>query len=54
MNPGVIHTDMLEVAFGASGAAQSAKPDEWVASALPFLLGLTSRDNGASVTVPGF
>jgi len=54
MNPGVIHTDMLEVAFGASGAAQNAKPSEWVTSAAPFLLGMTARDNGASVTVPGF
>ena len=54
MNPGVIHTDMLEVVFGES-ASQNAKPDEWAESAAPFLLAMSAAlDNGASVTVPGF
>ena len=45
---------MLEIAFGAEGAAHNAKPAEWAKAAAPFLLAMTARDNGASVTVPGF
>ena len=55
MNPGVIHTDMLEVAFGKASASRNAKPAEWAEAAAPFLLAMSAaRDNGASVTVPGF
>ena len=54
VNPGVIHTEMLEVAFGAAQARRNPSPEEWVQFAAPFLLGLGARDNGASLTVPNF
>lgn len=51
VNPGVIHTDMLETCFG-DGAAAFAKPEAWARSAVPFLLNLGPDDNGLSTTVP--
>lgn len=50
LNPGVIDTDMLRTAWGAT-AASHAKPDEWAGRAVPFLLGLGPSDNGGSLTV---
>lgn len=52
LNPGIIHTDMLAACFGSS-AAEYPNPDAWVRSAGPFLLSLSSRDNGRQLTVPG-
>ena len=37
LNPGVIHTDMLDSCFGAS-AASYPEPSEWAERAVPFLL----------------
>ncbi len=51
LNPGVIHTDMLESCFGP-GAASYVKPQKWAESAVPFLLKLGPRDNGQPLTVP--
>ncbi len=52
LNPGIIDTDMLRLAFGdrssGFGNAQS-----WAVSAAPFLLGLSGKDNGKPLTVPG-
>ena len=50
LNPGVIHTDMLESCFG-SGASAYPNPQQWAQRAVPFILGLGSADNGQPVTV---
>ncbi|HEY1186413.1 MAG TPA: SDR family NAD(P)-dependent oxidoreductase [Gemmata sp.] len=50
LNPGVIDTDMLRQAF-AGGAASYPKPDAWAKRAAPFLLNLSAKDNGRSLTV---
>ena len=50
VNPGVIDTDMLRSCWG-DGAAACPSPDDWAGRAAPFLLGLSTRDNGRSVTV---
>ncbi|WP_449419078.1 SDR family oxidoreductase [Phormidium nigroviride] len=51
LNPGIIHTEMLEICFGEE-AANYTSVQEWVEKAVPFLLKLKSSDNGASLTVP--
>ena len=53
LNPGVIHTEMLQNCFGAS-AATYPSPETWAQSAVPFILSLTASHNGNSLTVPGF
>jgi NAD(P)-dependent dehydrogenase (short-subunit alcohol dehydrogenase family) len=50
LNPGIIHTEMLEVAFGPAAAGYPS-PDEWAATAVPFLLALRPQDNGRSLSV---
>jgi len=50
LNPGVIHTEILESCFGEQ-AKECIKPDEWSHSAVSKILAITSRDNGASLTV---
>ena len=52
LNPGVINTDMLQTCFGSS-ANNYTTPTAWARSAVPFILGLTSQDNGKAATVPG-
>ncbi|MDF1814809.1 MAG: SDR family NAD(P)-dependent oxidoreductase [Verrucomicrobiales bacterium] len=52
LNPGVIHTDMLQSCFGP-GAAAYLSPKEWAESAVPFIAGFDASNNGDSVTVPG-
>lgn len=52
LNPGVIHTEMLEVAFGRDGAAQCVSPTDWSRTAAPFLLQLGANDNGRALTAP--
>jgi len=52
LNPGIIDTEMLRSTFGA-GAGQYPSPEKWSRSAAPFLIGLGSRHNGQSLTVPG-
>ncbi len=51
LNPGVIHTDMLETCFGA-GASSYPSPQQWAKKAVPFLLALSSKDNGRPLTAP--
>lgn len=51
VNPGVIHTRMLESCFEASASAYP-EPAQWAAAAVPFLLALGPEDNGRSLTVP--
>jgi NAD(P)-dependent dehydrogenase (short-subunit alcohol dehydrogenase family) len=50
LNPGIIDTDMLRSCFGGS-ASSYPSPQEWAKRAAPFLLKLTARDNGKSLTV---
>jgi NAD(P)-dependent dehydrogenase (short-subunit alcohol dehydrogenase family) len=51
LNPGIIHTDMLEICYGEDAASYTAIKD-WVEKAVPFLLQLTPSDNGMPLTVP--
>lgn len=50
LNPGIIDTDMLRSCW-SEGASQYPGPDEWSRTAVPFLMGLTSRHNGRSLDV---
>ncbi len=51
LNPGIIHTDMLEICYGEDAASYTAIKD-WVDKAVPFLLQLSPVDNGMPLTVP--
>jgi len=51
LNPGIIHTSMLETCFGSSASAYSSV-SQWQKQAIPFLLQLKAKDNGRSLTVP--
>ena len=51
LNPGVIHTRMLESCF-ASAASAYPSPDQWAARAVPYLLDLSVDQSGQSLTVP--
>ena len=53
LNPGVIDTDMLRIAFG-EGSNNYQGPEAWAKVAGPFLLRLGPKDNGKSLTVGGF
>jgi NAD(P)-dependent dehydrogenase (short-subunit alcohol dehydrogenase family) len=50
LNPGVIDTDMLRQCW-SNGAASFPKAEAWAKRAAPFLLKLSSKDNGRSLTV---
>ena len=52
LNPGIIHTEMLESCFGGS-AAMYPTPEQWAAQAVPFILQMSATDNGQPLTVPG-
>ena len=52
LNPGIIHTDMLETCFGPH-ASQYPSPSTWAEKAAPFLLQLGPDDNGDPLTAPG-
>ncbi|MEG4913796.1 MULTISPECIES: SDR family NAD(P)-dependent oxidoreductase [unclassified Microcoleus] len=52
VNPGIIHTDMLDICFGED-AANYPSVKAWVQKAVPFLLKLKPSDNGMPLTVPG-
>ncbi len=51
LNPGIIDTDMLRQCWSAE-AARFPKPDRWATRAVPFILELSSKDNGRALTVP--
>lgn len=51
LNPGIIHTDMLEVCYGEDAASYTTIKD-WAQKAVPFLLQLSPADNGMPLTVP--
>ena len=50
LNPGIIHTDMLDSCFGKE-ASTFPKPSEWAQRAVPFILALGPEDNGQSLSV---
>lgn len=51
LNPGIIDTDMLRTSFGPASAGFPS-PETWAKLAIPFLLSLSAKDNGKSLTVP--
>ncbi|NJL48590.1 MAG: SDR family oxidoreductase [Leptolyngbyaceae cyanobacterium SM2_5_2] len=51
LNPGIIHTDMLETCYGEAAAAYTPI-STWVKTAMPFILGIRPEDNGKALTVP--
>ena len=51
LNPGIINTGMLQTCFGAA-ASKFISPPDWAKVAVPFLLGLTTADNGKQLQVP--
>jgi len=51
LNPGVIHTEMLESCFGSDASAYPS-PADWADKAVPFLLALGPQDNGRPLTAP--
>lgn len=51
LNPGIIHTEMLETCFGEDAASYTPLT-HWVKQAVPFLLKLSPKDNGVPLTVP--
>jgi len=52
LNPGIIHTEMLDSCFGEHAAAYPSA-EQWASRAVPFLLNLSSKDNGHPLTAPG-
>ncbi|MDX1501060.1 MAG: SDR family oxidoreductase [Thermoanaerobaculia bacterium] len=50
LSPGVVDTDMLRSAWGEDAAAHP-KPEAWAERAVPYLLSLGPKQNGASLTV---
>lgn len=52
LNPGIIDTDMLRSCFGPA-ARSYPNAESWAERAVPFLLRLGPKDNGASLSVPG-
>lgn len=50
LNPGIIHTAMLDRCFGES-AQSYPSPAVWAEKAVPFLLGLGPAKNGESLTI---
>jgi len=51
LNPGIIHTEMLQRCFGGS-AADYPTPAVWAKRAVPFLLKLGPTENGQPLTAP--
>lgn len=53
LNPGIIHTEMLDSCFGAM-AGHYPDPPTWAETAAPFILSLGPQHNGQPLTVSGF
>ena len=51
LSPGVIDTDMLRLCWGNSASAHE-KPETWAQRVAPYILKISSKDNGASITTP--
>src|ERR1051325_7093933 len=50
LNPGIIHTEMLQSCFGASAGGYPT-PQKWAKTAAPYILKLGARDNGRALSV---
>ena len=50
LNPGIIDTDMLRSCFRGSASAYPS-PQQWAKRAVPFLLKLSTRENGQPLSV---
>ncbi len=53
LSPGIIHTEMLDAAFGAE-ANSFPTPKTWARDAVPYILSLGPEHNGQSLRVPGY
>ncbi len=53
LNPGVIDTEMLRQCWGGETDA-FPKAGKWAETAAPYILSLGAKDNGNSLSVPGF
>ncbi|MDB6039698.1 MAG: short-chain alcohol dehydrogenase [Verrucomicrobiales bacterium] len=51
LNPGIIATDMLRSTFGGSADGYPS-PSDWASRAVPFILSISSRNSGESLSVP--
>lgn len=51
VSPGVVNTEMLQSCFGPSASAHETA-DVWAKTAAPFMIGLSAKDNGRSLTTP--
>ena len=51
LSPGVVDTDMLRLCWGNSASAHE-KPETWAQRVAPYILKISSKDNGASITTP--
>ena len=51
LDPGIINTDMLQSCFG-SGAKRYPDAAQWAEIAVPFLLQISTKDNGEPLSVP--
>jgi NAD(P)-dependent dehydrogenase (short-subunit alcohol dehydrogenase family) len=51
LNPGIINTEMLQSCLG-SRASQFEDAKAWAEKAVPFLLNLSTKDNGQSLSAP--
>lgn len=52
LNPGIVDTDMLRTCWPQDAGA-FPPPAVWVKQAVPFILALSSADNGRQLTIPG-
>lgn len=50
LNPGIIHTEMLETCFGEQAHHYPSSP-EWAKQAVPFILKLSVQQNGQALTI---
>ena len=50
LNPGVINTEMLQTCW-KDNASMFESPSQWSRKAIPFILKLTAKNNGQSLTV---
>jgi NAD(P)-dependent dehydrogenase (short-subunit alcohol dehydrogenase family) len=50
VNPGIINTEMLQTCWGKD-AYSFPSPQQWSQKAVPFILNLTPKNNGQSLTV---
>jgi NAD(P)-dependent dehydrogenase (short-subunit alcohol dehydrogenase family) len=51
LNPGIINTEMLQSCF-AESASHYPSPDRWSRVAVPYILSISSKDNGKPLSVP--